>query len=76
MCTYLKRNAIFASLDSAFCALARRCTRGKVLHMTLSGLCVGFHTLTLMLLVANVARTKLSKKPEKSLKPWHMGTHL
>ena len=26
--------------------------------------------------VANLANTKLSKKPEKWLKPWHMGTHL
>ena len=32
--------------------------------------------LTLMLLVANLANTKWSKKPEKWLKPWHMGTHL
>ena len=33
--------------------------------------------LTLMLLVANFANTKSCKKnPEKSLKPWQMGTHL
>ena len=32
--------------------------------------------LTLMLLVANFANTKLCKKPEKCLKPWQMGTHL
>ena len=29
-----------------------------------------------MLLVASLADTKWCKKPEKSLKPWHMGTHL
>ena len=33
-------------------------------------------TLTLMLLVANLANTKSGKKPGKLLKPWHMGTHL
>ena len=32
--------------------------------------------LTLMLLVANFANTKWCKKPEKWLKPCHMGTHL
>ena len=26
--------------------------------------------------MANFANTKWSKKPEKLLKPWHMGTHL
>ena len=31
---------------------------------------------TLMLLVANLASTKLCKKTEKWLKLWHMGTHL
>ena len=31
---------------------------------------------TLMLLLANLANTKLSEKPEKWLKPWHMGIHL
>ena len=29
-----------------------------------------------MLLVANLDNIKLCKKPEKRLKPWHMGTHL
>ena len=29
-----------------------------------------------MLLVANLANTKWCKKPEKWLRPWHMGTHL
>ena len=29
-----------------------------------------------MLLVANLANTKLCKKPGKWLKPWHIGTHL
>ena len=29
-----------------------------------------------MLLVANLANTKRCKKPEKSPKPWQMGTHL
>ena len=29
-----------------------------------------------MLLVANLANTKVCKKPEKLLKPWQMGTHL
>ena len=32
--------------------------------------------LTLMLLVANSTNTKWCKNPEKSLKPWQMGTHL
>ena len=32
--------------------------------------------LTLMLLVANFSNTQWCKKPEKWLKPWHMGTHL
>ena len=32
--------------------------------------------LTLMLLVANLANTKLCKNPGKSLKSWHVGTHL
>ena len=32
--------------------------------------------LAFMLLVANVVNTKYCKIPEKSLKPWHMGTHL
>ena len=32
--------------------------------------------LTLMLLVANLAITKVCKKNDKCLKPWHMGTHL
>ena len=32
--------------------------------------------LTLMLLVANSTNTKWCEKPEKSLKPWQMGTHL
>ena len=32
--------------------------------------------LALTLLVANLANTKWCKKPEKRLKPWHMGTHL
>ena len=32
--------------------------------------------ITLMLLVANLANTKWCKTQEKSLKPWHMGTHL
>ena len=32
--------------------------------------------LTLMLLVANLPKTKWCKLPEKWLKPWHMGTHL
>ena len=36
-------------------------------------LCFG---LTLKLLVANLANTKWYKKPEKLMKPWHMGTHL
>ena len=30
----------------------------------------------LMLVVANLVNTKWCKKPEKYLKPWHMGTHL
>ena len=29
-----------------------------------------------MLPVANLANTKLCKKPAKLLKPWHTGTHL
>ena len=33
-------------------------------------------TLTLMLLVANLANTKRCKKNEKLLKPWQMSTHL
>ena len=33
-------------------------------------------SLTLVLLEANLANTKYSKNPEKSLKPWHIGTHL
>ena len=33
-------------------------------------------TLTLMLLVANLANTKWGKNPEKLVKPWNMGTHL
>ena len=33
-------------------------------------------TLTLALVVANLTNTKWCKKPEKWLKPWHMGTHL
>ena len=32
--------------------------------------------LTLMLLVADLAKTKWCKKPGKWLKPWHKGTHL
>ena len=32
-------------------------------------------TLTLMLLVAYLANTKWCRRPEKLLKPWHMGTH-
>ena len=32
--------------------------------------------LTLMLVVANLANTKLYRKPEKVLKPWNMGTHM
>ena len=32
--------------------------------------------LTFMLLVTNLANTKWCRKPEKWLKPWHMGTHL
>ena len=32
--------------------------------------------LALMLLLANLASTKWCKKPEKSLKPWHIGIHL
>ena len=35
-----------------------------------------FLSLTLMLLVANLANTKCCKKPEKGLETWHMGTHL
>ena len=35
-----------------------------------------FHDFTLMLLVANLAITKLCKNPEKLLKSWQMGTHL
>ena len=34
-----------------------------------------YHVL-IMLLVANSTKTKWCKKPEKWLKPWHMGTHL
>ena len=37
---------------------------------------ITFSALTLMLLVANFAKTKWCKKHEKCLKPWHMGTHL
>ena len=33
-------------------------------------------TLVTVVLVANFAKTKLCKKLEKLLKPWHMGTHL
>ena len=33
-------------------------------------------SLTLVLLMVNLANTKWCKKPEKLLKPWHMGTHL
>ena len=33
-------------------------------------------SLTLMLLVANLANTKWCKTPVKWLKPWHMGAHL
>ena len=29
-----------------------------------------------MLLVPNLANTKSGKKPDKLLKPWHMGTHM
>ena len=32
--------------------------------------------LTLMLLVANLAITKMYIRPEKSRKPWQIGTHL
>ena len=43
-------------------------------------LCVNWgkgHTvLTLMLLVANFAISKLRKNPRELRKPWHMGTHL
>ena len=34
------------------------------------------HSLTLMLLVANLVITKWCKNPEKWLKPWHKSTHL
>ena len=34
------------------------------------------YILTIMLLLANLVNTKRCKKPEKWLKPWHMGTHL
>ena len=37
---------------------------------------IGKDSLTLTLLVANFAITKLCKNPEKRLKPWQMGTHL
>ena len=37
---------------------------------------LGMYGLTLMLLEANLANTKYCKNPEKSLKPWHIGTHL
>ena len=37
---------------------------------------VGINGLTFMLVAANLANTKWCKKPEKWLKPWHMGTHL
>ena len=36
----------------------------------------GMNRLTLMVLVAKLACTKYHKNPGKSLKPWHMGTHL
>ena len=32
--------------------------------------------MTLMLVVANLANTKCSKKLEKIIKPWHIGTHM
>ena len=32
-------------------------------------------TFLALLMVANLASTNLCKKPEKWLKPWHMGTH-
>ena len=32
--------------------------------------------LTLMLLLADFANIKWCKKPGKTLKPWHMGTHM
>ena len=35
-----------------------------------------YQNVTLMLLMANFDSTKCCKKPEKWLKPWHMGTHL
>ena len=44
--------------------------------MTLSRETLSVNGLILMLLVAIVANTKWCVKPEKSLKPWHMGTHL
>ena len=37
---------------------------------------VVYNPLTLMLLVAKLANTNLCKNPEKSLKPWHIGTHI
>ena len=37
---------------------------------------LNINPLTLMLLVTNLANTKLCNNPEKLLKPWHMGTHL
>ena len=37
---------------------------------------IGINGLIPMLLVANLANAKRYRKREKSLKPWHMGTHL
>ena len=37
---------------------------------------MGMNGLTLMLLLAHFSYTKWCKKPEKLLKPWHMGIHL
>ena len=47
----------------------------NTLHCVVVSDCIRRY-LTLLLLVANLVNTKWCNKPEKWLKPWHMGTHL
>ena len=47
-----------------------------ILTVAKSSLTILVKSLTLMLLEANLDIIKWCKKPEKSLKPWHIGTHL
>ena len=46
------------------------------IYDTFKGIFLGVSALTLMLLVAMLADTKCCKNPEKSQKPWHIGTHM